>query len=772
MMKLYLSDTGQCFTVQASGTDGVASLHDRLASETGIPIKSQILLTAEGKTLDSKATLRDYPGLQKPDAALFLFNRKFILETPDLRKIPRNFYEVDMVSSSCFRIHEFSLEEKSSLDVSHVIDQYQRHFQNQYVQAQAYSECHTKRNERSLAMVRTIDAKNRSLRAAYNSLYHHLESMVRFSADFFDGFARLVKENEALYVPFDADLKNLGKIELHPALRRGTRKTLIDIIPESKMRKWLDTCVERQNQLNQAVGILKEKIEGVRKEVKTQGSNSFIAFAERVEARVSESARQRAEAESILETLKGNLSWVQQLMKHTHHMDDLRLFTSQARNKDATHCRNLGAMREVYESSLTPLQTLYECQEQFHSFFYEKLHTISELQTRIRALRKKLSLYQEGSKNLSQMRDELKKIKNLPQIYRNCVSETKRRYLFQEQFMSIVNTFERKLAKSHEAETELRRKFARENWDNLSSEFFPFLRHGPPKIHINVKNLGKLPKIVTDEELKDALGAEDREAKIQAAAKEISQLKKSLEILAEENKRLKELRENQEKSGSIVDMVVSTAKVTPVEVSPMNVKPDQGALVKQLEEEKVCLQEKIQQLESKVHDLGEQHNEMQRTLEESQKNNAHLEVFVDQLKRDRTKNETELETMSMKIAHLLRENRNYKNKNDQEHMWKEVACTRISYRSFQLHDVALFMRQDGFYEAFHKGAPHRYLAIETLRIFKEKPSIILGKIVQIEKSCATNHSKKDNPYHLPIGTDFYMLTVEVLESMQHEEKSE
>eukprot|EP00466_Bigelowiella_natans_P007189 jgi/Bigna1/76553/fgenesh1_pg.42_\ len=848
-MRLFLADTGRSFPIQADPTDTIASLHERLELETGIPIKSQILLTAQGSTFDSKARVADYPKLTKnPDVPVFLFNRTFILEPPaqssegsssDSKQGGPILFDASLVSASCFRIYEFSFENKSPLDVTHVLGEYQRHFENQLRQARAYIESHGKRHEASCTILRALDAKNHALRAAYNSLNAHLDSVLKSMSKFDQSFTRLSEENDGLLGGFETDLVRLGKIRVEPALfatatalgplsssarssSSNKPRTLLDILPEARLRDWARNCSMRQQQLKEAVGGLRTSFERLMRDVKDHGSNHFHGILTKLEEKVTSSGKLCVESENLTEILGDDVNWVKQVMSHTHHMDDLRIFTSKARDKDIEHCHKLSSVRDYYDAARRPLESLYECRKEHNSFFYQRLAAISELQTKIRSCKKKLSLYKEGSESLRRMCVELKKTKALPGVYKACVQETKRRYVFQKRFLSLVSSFEKKLIKVHEEETQARTDFAKGRWEYLTPEFFPFLRYPPPKVHINVKNVGEIPNLFGPEEQDDGDekvqegvddhkdgGTEGKDGRdSESMQKQIERLTEALRIaerkLLEATSKMKEgdvkkittaaaaaaaavaaASSSSPPSSSNDDhnMTVSTIEaehVTPVKVMAADIsvieeRPNQQQLLAKQRESEERISRLVQakeQLQEQNQNLRDKMLEMQVSLQEAQQNNAHLEVRVNQMHQDKRGREEEMEQMGTKVALLLEDNRQLRQREDREDMWKELASARISFRSFQLNDVALFYRRGGMgqsssspgngskrgaskeisssssnssnsnsssrrggaqqhYVAFNQGCPHRYLAPECRSVLKSNPLFVLGKIVQV-----------------------------------------
>lgn len=92
---------------------------------------------------------------------------------------------------------------------------------------------------------------------------------------------------------------------------------------------------------------------------------------------------------------------------------------------------------------------------------------------------------------------------------------------------------------------------------------------------------------------------------------------------------------------------------------------------------------------------------------------------------------------------------------------------RISHSSFSVGDVGLFMptgRGSGgkrTYLAFHTNCPHRYLSTDNI---PGSPDFVLGRIIYQEELIAGEVGTDANPYGLHVGTKFWVLTVEVLNS--------
>lgn len=104
------------------------------------------------------------------------------------------------------------------------------------------------------------------------------------------------------------------------------------------------------------------------------------------------------------------------------------------------------------------------------------------------------------------------------------------------------------------------------------------------------------------------------------------------------------------------------------------------------------------------------------------------------------------------------------------HFWDNI----LYRRRFDVGDVAMFFpvplpSPDGggdrrVYIAFNEHCPNRYLADGSTSEFKATgryPTYVIGRIVRIEGSVAG--SGGGNPYLLPAGTPYFVVTVSAVE---------
>eukprot|EP00456_Euglypha_rotunda_P039047 TRINITY_DN3000_c0_g1_i3.p1 TRINITY_DN3000_c0_g1~~TRINITY_DN3000_c0_g1_i3.p1 ORF type:complete len:176 (-),score=17.44 TRINITY_DN3000_c0_g1_i3:154-612(-) len=141
------------------------------------------------------------------------------------------------------------------------------------------------------------------------------------------------------------------------------------------------------------------------------------------------------------------------------------------------------------------------------------------------------------------------------------------------------------------------------------------------------------------------------------------------------------------------------------------------------------------------------------------------------LTEENLRRDKELKRISVNSALMIQELAAVKTQltqaKDAEETWKIETHNRIAYTSFQINDLALFVKNEkGYYEAFNIGAPHRYLSEESKLSASQTSTLhdrVVGLILLIEK-CKAGKAKAGNPYDLPNGTVFYKLMVELKSS--------
>lgn len=113
---------------------------------------------------------------------------------------------------------------------------------------------------------------------------------------------------------------------------------------------------------------------------------------------------------------------------------------------------------------------------------------------------------------------------------------------------------------------------------------------------------------------------------------------------------------------------------------------------------------------------------------------------------------------------------------------------RISFGRLEVHEIAAFVLNScGYYEAINRNCSYYYLSSESTALFIDhlpsRPIYIVGQVVHIERQMVksppltlSEHADKDlvdiltsdigtNPYGLPVGREYFIVTIAMLPGM-------
>lgn len=105
---------------------------------------------------------------------------------------------------------------------------------------------------------------------------------------------------------------------------------------------------------------------------------------------------------------------------------------------------------------------------------------------------------------------------------------------------------------------------------------------------------------------------------------------------------------------------------------------------------------------------------------------------------------------------------------------EQVNKEKISFGRLELHEIAAFvLNVAGHYEAINRNCSHYYLSTESVALFVDhlphRPTYIVGQIVHIERQAVKSSSVRadhvdmgSNPYGLPVGCEYFVVTVAML----------
>lgn len=316
-------------------------------------------------------------------------------------------------------------------------------------------------------------------------------------------------------------------VEKLPPLRR----TLLDCVPEDKVRRWAADCRRSHEHFASKVRDLEELFSRLRLDVEAlfmTGPDVDIAALEeeleRAQTRLGEQA-------SAIQRLDADLEAVRALVEDT--VAELSEGGSESGSGSGLgtvldKCAALHAVDDEHVKSILPaadaadtaMAALHEhcarCKDAMTACVHRQLQSISALQSKIRDMRNKQAAFGEIGQRQEAAFRELRVARRVPRAYRACLAEVARRAADAKVFGAQARQLAERMARGRAKEATRREAFARTHERYLPQDVASALGLGahPPRCEVTVVGNGadEFPLVkVTDDDLRRA-GAETRAA--------------------------------------------------------------------------------------------------------------------------------------------------------------------------------------------------------------------------------------------------------------------
>lgn len=661
-----------------------------------------------------------------------------------------------------------SIDPASSPPLHQALVAYERQFMLYLAQGRVLADGADLRLTACQSCVKEQVVMARALRAAVSNLSDHFSNAARTRSEFSTNFQVKSAAHGNLLQRFESILANLGHIHLHPALvsiaraSGRTMETLLDTVPVDRERSWMQQCQTSHQRLVALFGELD------------------TAFAELgTPASREEEARLDRQAEESIESLWAD---VESATKHIRDPQSQRLeglTTSHGRVvkliMNAIHANNDDAvqaaftpLREMSDAAKATIPVMLEDDARMKLLMERVANAKTEYMRRMKIRLRDVSIAQSSIQRvlssvgvlrdaLSQQTDNmvhLEHVAELPEAYREFLAEIRRRRAFGHAVASSSRAMMERLAAMREDEVKARDKFIRGPGRHLMPAFYetfaPTLASPPPLFTPQLPStleVDAMPDVGTglavDESSSDAVmqgtiggdhgvssassltaesqqptGGEDAEVSMASAANAHAQ--EQLIVSASE----------QSGNELILDPAGGAAA---------------DAEAKALAYENIILRQALERLGGKP---------PRSYIQEARAREAPKvdDVEIANLRKELAEARAQAKLTQNALGAVSADKR---------------LSDKISHSSFEVGDVGLFMptgRGSGgkrTYLAFHTKCPYRFLSTDCI---KGTPDFVLGRIVYQEELVAGELGTDANPYGLPVGTKFWVLTVEVLTS--------
>jgi len=640
---------------------------------------------------------------------------------------------------------------------------------------------------RSCAEEQTVMAK--ALRAAVSNLSDHRNSSTKTRTEFSAVFGTRTAQHASLLARFESLLTALGDIRLDPALVSVARssgrvmETLLDTVPVERERAWKSQCEQSHERLM----ALYSELERAFGELGTNVSRE-------------EESRRDLEAEDVIKQLWNKIEGpgrqvrdrqAQRLDQLTRdHGNVVKVVMNVISNDGGAAQAAFTTLEEMTKASanilpsmetddgilLGLMKSVADNKTQAMHRMKARLREVSTAQSTIQRVLSSATVVRDALNQQSENMIHLEHIAELPASYRDFLSELRRRRAYGAAVMSSCSAMMDRLATMRTDEVKQREKFLRGPGRHLMPAFFeifvPTLATPPPLF------TPQLPSMVEMDTLPDVRPPE-------AAPSDDSQMKGHTPVPPEEGAGVSSAstltgddsqqhvstmsttsavrpkgQESQQQQRHVIvsgDEGSGNALIMEASVAP-NDDVSAEAERKTLEYENAVLRQALERMGEKpprayIEEAADHKSstiglhQTNRSGEDEQKLRDDLVLVRGELDRAKQR----LKDANQALIDFKRQ--------DPKH------SDKISHSSFEVGDIGLFMPTGlsyGGYVAFHTKCPHHYLSTDSI---DGKPNYVLGRIVYQEELIAAGASGTDsNPYGLPAGTKFWVLTVEVLNS--------
>ena len=585
----------------------------------------------------------------------------------------------------------------------------------------------------------------RALRAAVSNLSVHFNGTLRLRSEFTAEFQAQMSTHGSLLTRFESILASLANMPLHMSLISIARasgrvmETLLDTVPVERERSWASQCRTSHQRLLAMFADL---------------DVSFSVMG--TTASREEAAKLDLQCEYAIKTLWREIETTGQQSRdrQAQRLDKLTSYHSQVVKVVMDTIAGVGTqdafatLESMSKSSQDILPAMIADDEEFARLMQKvavakteamkrmkaRLREVSVSQSAIQRVTSSVTVLREALSQHSENMGHLEHVAELPESYRDFLSELRRRRAYGAAVTSSSTAMMDRLATMRGDEVKAREKFLRGSGRHLMPPFFeifaPTLATPPPLFTPQLPamvEMDTLPEISHSE----IVGCSSSDAHMQGGGvSSASSLTAASQPLADDIMTPDNLNIREQLIVSADDQIGED----------LIIEPSGGAAAdaerKTLAYENAVLRQTLEKIGQKIPRIyieGKDENDQR------EKELANLRKELEETKQRES------------IVH--------------EMLTKQTASKlsdKISHSSFVLGDVVLFMPtgpDKHTYMAFHTNCPYRYLSTENI---SGTPDYVLGRIVFQEKLVAGALGSETNPFGLNVGTKFWIITVEVL----------
>jgi len=548
---LVTAESGFQATVEVFPNELGETLKTLVVEETSIASSEQVLICENGRKIEANWPLDtiEYHLFSNPKlpSRVFVFDRCLVRTNshqPRNGVLKETDFPIEDVVSKPLKMDQFKQFQSVLLQT---LPSYERYFDYHVRMAKAHIDVAARRIKAFEQCSINLNNQQAAVQAVVNNLKLYWLKRKEQEKEFFSRFTKHRRRHDDMLNSFECDLQALKVIQLHPKLKNPQRETLLDCVPEGKLRKWYVKCQQNHEQLSRRVDDLQKLYSEIEKGVEQESTVYPLIDFTALRTKLGEARLCRADQEGTFKTLVSDLERVRETLKSALNEDmcsskHLSQITQEFEERNDHH-RNtlLPKIKDIGTKVAKSVDLFAQTQKELWEWFLVKVKTASKLQHKMKGLDNKVALFAEGMLVNEQMFEQFIKVRGMPKAYNCCIEEIVKRRAHSKTVKQQIRLLQEGQNMRRVQEARRRKKFLEEQGKNLPQDFIRGLSEGPTFCEIHISDFDEaLPKIdsyidsegvertVADEALKWKLPQENVAIE-QKLRKEIEELRARLE---------------------------------------------------------------------------------------------------------------------------------------------------------------------------------------------------------------------------------------------------
>eukprot|EP01116_Phalansterium_solitarium_P018996 TRINITY_DN5186_c0_g1_i2.p1 TRINITY_DN5186_c0_g1~~TRINITY_DN5186_c0_g1_i2.p1 ORF type:complete len:458 (-),score=124.83 TRINITY_DN5186_c0_g1_i2:140-1513(-) len=432
---VHRADNGKSYPfTRLQPTTTVDQLKDALASSTSIAVQDQILLTAEGYKLDRGKPIEAYRF--SGERVVFLYDRRKLqtdyVPGPDL-SLPN--VEVQVPPTPPPPREQES--DKSPLYAA--LLKYEYEFATHLNTALGYKKALETRLSLCKGSIAEQEIQVAAVDAAVTHLNQHLQQVGEAYKNFQGMYQRLNEKHEKLLASFPGDMERLRNIPLHIALRRDRMNTLMDVIPEQKLRLWAEDCAAEHGQLSTRVAELDKQVTGLRHQALAAAAQRCDVDFKSLGASVQRANDIVGEVALHTQLFAADLQQVKDRRDESTKLDRSQWSLCDGLDEmKKMHAHHIGVMMKHDETVRLIGQQCSSSKLRLSKNAHDRVRHMAYLQSKIRELAQMIIGFHEALVRQKTAFQQLVYVQCLPRAYQASLDEIARRRRFGQKMNALV----------------------------------------------------------------------------------------------------------------------------------------------------------------------------------------------------------------------------------------------------------------------------------------------------------------------------------------------